>query len=273
MKETIEKLVETIKNLNARLDGDKEDGKGGKRKRAETVQNDASNISSIPNKDSTSVGSLSGIGSLEKSAHVAGAIFGNLSRHDPRMSVTKPSFSDFVKNAGTPWSLSGPKGPIKMSDHKNKSNFIVEVNRIKDADKVPKKAEKTFHYYTSGWDIGTTEDEIKEYIRNIVNDVEVEVERKVLQHERFAGYRFSLNEKHNDKIVNPLSWISGIRVKRYFFGAKEREEQKKVKAIKNMTPATTSKAGEPVAVNRSGDVVDTQSSSTDDSANQHMEQT
>lgn len=85
MKETIEKLVETIKNLNARLDGDKEDGKGGKRKRAETVQNDASNNSSIPNKDSTSVGSLSGIGSLEKSAHVAGAIFGNLSRHDDRM--------------------------------------------------------------------------------------------------------------------------------------------------------------------------------------------
>lgn len=228
MKETIEKLATMVRALKEKLDATEDDDeRRRKTKKPASNLSDLNDIFSLNQRNSISFDNLSQPDHAGNN-DLANMVFNGLSgSKSDILKRGKPLYSDLARQAAKDWGQESSASSKKNLVMRKKDNYIIGSSKKNDT-KVPKKAEKTFHFYTSGWDSETTEDEIKAYIVGIVKD-DVQVERKTLRHSRFAGFRFAVNEKHNEKILNPNNWVSGVLVKRYYFSKEEREAKSDIR--------------------------------------------
>jgi hypothetical protein len=105
-----------------------------------------------------------------------------------------------------------------------------------------KAAVRRFHFYVGNWLIGTSSDDVKQYVQKNVGPV-LEIVQLECQHNRFVSFRVTVEDVLEHKMLNACSWPRNVRVKRFFFlkeklGRKETEPAAAVSASNGMEAAS-----------------------------------
>ena len=101
-------------------------------------------------------------------------------------------------------------------DYTKRPRFVLGSNRDIGQSGGIRAAVRRFHYYVGGWDLSVSEADVKSYVETHIGPV-LDISELVCKHQRFKSFRITVEDVHNESMLNPQKWIKNIRVKRFFF--------------------------------------------------------